>query len=663
MPQHTIPGAARKALAAAILLALGPSWALAQTTPFELGSVTVVGQRAAVGAVGEDQVASVVERADMRRFNRDNVGDALNLLSGVTLSTNSRNEKTIAVRGFDSRQVPLFIDGIPVYVPYDGYVDFNRFSTADLAAVQVAKGFSSVAYGPNTLGGAINLISRKPRAALEGDVSAGLASGQERQMSANVGTNQGLWYLQAGVSAIRGDGFPMSSDYRPTASEGGGMRDNAFRKDSKISLKVGLTPKGGDEYALSYYKQDGEKGQPPSTVPSAARYWKWPYWNKESLYWVSRTALGASERLKVRLYLDRYDNAVDSYKDGSYTTVKSSGPGSLSTGRSVYNDRSNGGSVELESFRFASHTLRLVGHYKADEHKELDGNGRNTTTFKDTLVSLAGEDTIELQPGLSLSLGLSRHQLRPDSVFSLGNAYTLPATATANDAQAGLFYDWSATARLYASVARKTRLPTLKDRYSQRLGTYIENPALRPEVSLNYELGYQGSPWRGAKAEAAVFYSDIDDKIQSVANVAGNRAQMQNAGQVRVAGVELSLRGTLAPWLELGGNYTLTDLKNVSAAAVKVTDIPRHKITAHALLRPAAGVEVIGFAEHNSGRWVGNTLELAGFTTLNLKAIYRVAQGVALEAGVANLTDKHYALADGFPSAGRTWLLNASYSF
>ena len=59
----------------------------------------------------------------------------------------------ISVRGFDSRQVPLFIDGIPVYVPYDGYVDFNRFSTADLAAIQVAKGFSSMAYGPNTLGG------------------------------------------------------------------------------------------------------------------------------------------------------------------------------------------------------------------------------------------------------------------------------------------------------------------------------------------------------------------------------------------------------------------------------------------------------------------------------------------------------------------------------
>jgi iron complex outermembrane recepter protein len=60
----------------------------------------------------------------------------LPVLSGVSLSTNSHNEKTVAIRGFDARKVPQCIDGIPVYVPYDGYVDFKRFTTADLAAIQ-----------------------------------------------------------------------------------------------------------------------------------------------------------------------------------------------------------------------------------------------------------------------------------------------------------------------------------------------------------------------------------------------------------------------------------------------------------------------------------------------------------------------------------------------
>ncbi|MDO8032450.1 TonB-dependent receptor [Janthinobacterium sp. SUN128] len=660
----------KQVLAGAVMLALAhmAQTARAQQTagkdeaaPFVLGTVTVIGQREQAGQM-EQQVGSQVSRAEMRRFNRDNVGDALNLLSGVSLSTNARNEKTVAIRGFDSRQVPLYIDGIPVYVPYDGYVDFNRFTTSDLAAIQVAKGYSSVAYGANTLGGAINLVSRKPSARMEGDTSIGFGSGSERQVSANVGTNQGLWYLQAGVSYIDSDGFPLSSDFRPTATEDGGTRNNAYRKDHKLSFKVGYTPVGGDEYALSYYKQHGEKGQPPSTNPVGARYWQWPYWNKESVYFVSQTRLGDAERLKLRLYHDSYDNEITSYTNGSYATLKTSGQGSVSGGRSIYNDRTNGGAVELESFRLAAHSLRFVASYKADEHQELDAKGVRTTWYKDALWTLGAEDSIALNAATELSLGVSRNTLRPDTVYSAGNAYTLPENQSATDMQAGLFHKMGPEAKVYATVARKSRLPTLKDRYSQRLGTYIENPNLRAEEALNYEVGYQASV-RGLALDAALFYSDVKDKIQSVANVAGVRAQMRNAGRAHISGAELGLRGSAGAWLDFGGNYTYTEMKNVSDRAIRLTDVPRHKLTAHAVLHAARQLDVVAIAEANSGRWVSNTLELGGFATVNLKAVYRPLPALTLEAGVSNLADRNYALADGFPSAGRTWLANAQYQF
>lgn len=655
----------KQVMAGAVLLALAQQAAgkedVDAAAPFVLGTVTVIGQREQTGQV-EQQVGSQVSRAEMRRFNRDNVGDALNLLSGVSLSTNSRNEKTVAIRGFDARQVPLYIDGIPVYVPYDGYVDFNRFTTADLAAIQVAKGYSSVAYGANTLGGAINLVSRKPTALMEGDTSVGFGSGSERQVSANVGTNQGLWYLQAGVSYIDSDGFPMSSDFRPTATEDGGTRNNSYRKDHKLSFKVGYTPVGGDEYALSYYKQHGEKGQPPSTHPVGARYWQWPYWNKESVYFVSQTRLGQQERLKLRIYRDSYDNEITSFTNGSYSTIKTSGQGSVSGGRSIYNDRTNGGAVELESFRLAAHSLRFVASYKADEHQERDGKGVRNTWYKDALWTLGAEDSIALNAATELSLGVSRNELRPDTVYSAGNAYTLPGNQAATDLQAGLFHKVGPEAKVYATAARKSRLPTLKDRYSQRLGTYIENPALRAEEAMNYELGYQASV-QGASLEAALFYSDVKDKIQSVANVAGVRSQMQNAGRAHISGVELGARGRAGAWLDFGGNYTYTEMKNVSDRAIRLTDVPRHKLTAHAVLHAARQVDVVAIAEANSGRWVSNTLELGGFTTLNLKAVYRPFPALSLEAGVSNLGDRNYALADGFPSAGRTWLANAQYQF
>ena len=658
----------KTALLASAVVALGASGGVGaqqngETTPFDLGAVVVTGSLSQVGEIGKDQVASVVTRKEIRQFNRDNVGDALNLLSGVTLSTNARNEKTIAVRGFDSRQVPLFIDGIPVYVPYDGYVDFNRFSTADLAGIQVAKGFSSMEYGPNALGGAINLISRKPKAALEGDAMLGFGSGSERQGSANLGSNQGLWYVQAGVSYDESNTFPLSSDFRPTASEDGGARNNAYRRDSKVSLKFGLTPKAGDEYALSYYQQHGVKGQPPSTDPTVARYWKWPYWDKESLYFISRTALTPTEALKVRAYHDNYGNEVDTYTNASYSTLKTTGSGSVGTGRSIYSDWTNGASLELESRRIAANTLRLISHYKLDKHLERDATGATLSIFKDALVSYALEDNVQLSPALMLSLGAGQHALRPLQVYSSGNAYSLPSEKTAHDWQAGLFNELSPAARLYATIAQKSRLPTLKDRYSQRLGTYIENPALRQESARNYEVGYQGQPWQGGHLQAALFYSEVRDKIQAVANVSGNKSQMQNVGKVRQSGIELDARGALNSVVELGANYTYIELKNLSSPTTKLTDVPQQKLTAQALLHPRGDVDVIAYAEHNSSRWASNTLQLASFTTLNLKAGYRPVRNVTAEAGVSNLNDKNYTLADGFPSAGRQWFGNVSYQF
>lgn len=660
----------RHPLALATLFALavwqGSASADDGAAPFELGTVHVTASRPQIGEIGEDQVSSVVTRKDMQQFNRTNVGDAVNLLSGVTLSNNTRNEKMVYIRGYDPRQAPLFIDGIPVYVPYDGYVDFNRFTTADLAAIQVAKGFSSVSYGTNTLGGAINLISRKPTRTLEGDVSVGYGSGREKQTSANVGTNQGTWYLQAGASYLDSDYFPMSSNFSPTKTEDGGHRNNSYRTDTKLSLKFGITPNATDEYSVSYYNQQGEKGQPPSTDPSAPKYWQWPYWNKESLYFISNTALTDREMLKVRLYSDTFENKLKFFKDASYTTLTNP-----LSGISIYDDKTVGGSVELSSVRIDRNEIKLVAHYKEDQHTARDGAAVTSEHFKDTLVSYAAEDNIRLTQSLMLSVGAIAQSLRPQEVYKTGSNYSLPSVKTKANAQAGLFYDYTEAARFYATVAEKTRLPTLKDRYSARMGDYDENPNLQPEQSTNYEIGYQGTPWAGAKAEAAIFHSEISDMIQSVfVGAVGSKCaapafkcQMRNVGNVRKSGVELGLRTPLASWLEVGGNYTYLSMRNISDPTTKLTSIPDQKLTLHALVRPIAQVDVIGFIEHDGGRWASNTVHLGGFTTANLKAVYRPEKNLAFEAGVYNLTDKNYQLDDGFPNPGRTWFANATYQF
>ena len=43
---------------------------------------------------------------------------------------------------------------------YDGEMDLGRFTTFDLSRIDISKGASSVLYGANTMGGAVNLISK-----------------------------------------------------------------------------------------------------------------------------------------------------------------------------------------------------------------------------------------------------------------------------------------------------------------------------------------------------------------------------------------------------------------------------------------------------------------------------------------------------------------------
>ena len=169
-----------RALVLSMMGALAVSQAQAQENNdrvFQLGKVVVQSSLDREAPLGE----SAVSQKEMQAFDLRDVGAAVSVQPGVTVSAGgARNEQMVYVRGFDSRQVPLFLDGIPQYVPYDGYVDFTRFTTMDLSEIRVAKGAASLLYGPNIMGGAINLVTRKPVKEFEGEFRAGYATGDQR---------------------------------------------------------------------------------------------------------------------------------------------------------------------------------------------------------------------------------------------------------------------------------------------------------------------------------------------------------------------------------------------------------------------------------------------------------------------------------------------------
>lgn len=362
--------------------------------------------------------------------------------------------------------------------------------------------------------------------------------------------------------------------------------------------------------------------------------------------------------MAVRAYQDKYGNGLLSYTDASYTTLKTSGSGSVSaTGGSYYDAETTGGSIQLQSTRWQNQVIKLQYTLKDDLHRENNGVLEDKR-LEDSIESLAVEDNVTLSKRWLLALGISRDKLTPKN----SDIYDRPNQQVANNYQAGLYFDLTDQHRLYASIARKSRLPTLKDRYSLRFATFVANPDLRAEQATHYEFGYQASPWANTKLEAAIFYSDIDDLIQRVRNAQPGLDQMQNIDQVRHQGIELSAQGYVHDGFLLGGSYTYLERENRSSNT-RLTDTPRNKANLWLQWQLLSKVQVFAFVDYADNRWSSNTVQLDSFTTGNLKLSYQFMPQFILSAGVNNITDRNYQMSDGYPEAGREYFTNLRFEF
>jgi iron complex outermembrane receptor protein len=238
------------------------------TSPFHLGSVAVT---VSAPSSAPSLVSDRIGEAEIEQHNFLNIARAFDYMPGVEIQhiANNRNEAGIMVRGFTTRgQIPFYLDGIPISVPYDGYVDFNRFLTGGLAELEVDKGYVSPLLGPNALGGAINIVTKEPTKSLDGNVTLGAASGGTAASSVGLGTRTPRFFAQGSYDRVRVDDVPLSGDFQVhqyTGLPDVTMTDRLNRSatlDDRYGGRAGWTPRAGDEYVISFTNQHGEKGVP-----------------------------------------------------------------------------------------------------------------------------------------------------------------------------------------------------------------------------------------------------------------------------------------------------------------------------------------------------------------------------------------------------------------
>ncbi|MET0360523.1 MAG: TonB-dependent receptor, partial [Sphingobium sp.] len=685
------------AATAAFILAT-PALAQSAPSPEERDNSFTLGQIIVVGPKLEDELtpgSAALNAQAIYAFNRQTLDDAINLIPGVVSSNSggSRNERLVFVRGFDRFQVPLSIDGIRVYLPADNRLDYGRFLTADIAEVQVAKGYASVLDGPGAMGGAINLVTRKPTKEFEAEVGGTLNLDRDVNYGGYnvygvIGTRHDQWYAQASFARNFRDHWDLAGGYVPARNENGGARDLSRTEDWRLNAKIGFTPNATDEYSLSYTRQEGSKNAPPhisSAVPQVVRWWNWPEWNIDSIYFLSTTALGDRATVKTRVYYNEFYNMLRSF-DNAQQNSQVGNP----TFDSPYDDTAYGGSVQVDAALTGRDTLSVAVHYRRDEHNEtqisrpdspartVEPNQRNV----ENSYSVAVENRLDLTDALR---------------FTLGGSYDWRDTAQAQEytAARGLFGQplvnvdgWNAQGRLdwkgndglsaYASVSSRVRFPTIFERFSTQFNNSDPNPYLQPERATNFEIGGAGNVGP-AHVTGAIYYNHIDDALVTVLNtptpLSTSLNRRVNIGSADYYGVEIGIDVALTGTLRIGGNYSYIHRTfdvgslptNNSTRPFQLTDVPDHKGFAYASWRPVERLAIVPSIEVASSRTTVNADSNVGaaltpvyyrtgsYANGAIRIDYDIVPQVTLGIGAKNLFDQNVILTDGFPEPGRSF--------
>ena len=660
---------------------------------YSLGEIVVRGQNSAVRDIG---ITSEVTYEDIQATDSKTVAEALDYVPGVQVTTERKNEASISVQGFDQSKVVVLIDGVPYYETKYGKLDLNQIGTDSIARIDVIKGAASVLYGANAEGGVVNIITKQPTEKPSFDANIEIGSKDGRTFSLSHGMKKGIVSYWLGYTHREFDAWPLSDDYVPregvitrkpggsttaVIENGGIYRDNSDYKTNNVWGKIGIEPNDNSEYYINMHYIKTEKGDPPN-VDSVVIF---P--NRPAFSWFDRISnyedrgidFSGKQTLTDKLdlqgtffYHDHRDEYV-SYSDATYSTPIAD---------SEYKDYVVGG-ILLADYRPVDwDIIKMSVHYRGDSHKQRDdvylpfeANFAYTGS-----VGLQNETSF-MAKAMSLVLGISYDWFKIDKATSNTTdktgafveqvSKTIPGTKDDFNPMIGVNYYMNESTRFFASVARKTRFPTLNELYASKGG----NPDLESESSVNYTIGVNKSINNTFAFEVAPFYHDVSDRITRDLPDPDPSNPYHNTARIKMLGVEVDAMWTPMEDLAFNFGYTYIDAEDKSPGQVtdNVVNIPEHKVDFRMnytipVIDCRMDLNMIYFSkEYDQLPTAQNptleTIENGSYTVFNGKLSRRITDNFSGYISVDNLFDKNYETSVGYPAPGRSVWTGITYRY
>lgn len=640
------------------------------------GSLKEVVVRA--GQRERDEV-STVQRLPVSVIEGVEAPSAAGLLRQVAaahVTTNSRGETLVYLRGSDERQTAIFYDGAALNVPWDNRLDLALIPGGMVGGMTVTRGVAAVEYGANVPGGVIHITS--PSLASEGQFTeASALGGTAGTIQAEIthrGRIGGLGYA-ASVGFFEREGMPLPDDARlPFNQLERALRTNTDRRVANGFMRG--VYRFGDRATLgaTIYHVEAQQGvAPEGHVPTdRARLWRYPLWRYTMGIFSGEGRLAGPTRWKATSWTGRFEQTIDAYGSLDFDHARS---------RQEDSDLTHG--IRLTVAReIGPGTLRVAGnglistHHQRemdfDENKDALPDVAPRFAYRQRLLSLGAAYELPVTRRFTLTMSAGR-----DVMF-------MPKTGDkperdpfrAYSATLGGRYDGIEGFYLRAAAGRKTRFPTMRELFGEAMHRFLVNPDLAPESALIAEAG-GGLAQSSFSMEIVPFLNRTSESIgQLHVTVDGQRRRQRiNLKGSRILGVELVAEVRPVRYLAVNGHVTFMDVRSLRDEAddpVRLAERP--EVLGTAMLRYigqtglSALLETVYTGAAYSQSEDNSFVPLDPSLSLNARIGYRFDHVVGVATAELfirgdNLTDAPVVSQLGLPGPGRMLRAGAAVSF
>lgn len=617
-----------------------------------------------------------------------NLEDALRAVPGVQIldETGTGILPNIGVRGLNplrSERVQLLVDGYPIAIgPYTNVgVSLFPVTKESIDSMDVVRGGAAVHYGPNNVGGIINLTTRpipqhteqtlKERIVISEDTGHTFfdtyyrAGGQVNdklalQIQANIQTGEGAReHSDTDVKNLILDASYLLSEH----SE---LKGQLQYYDVKADLPGALSPQA--------YRQDKSQSQRPydgydADMLRGSLSWLYTPSDKTEFEWrnfahdADRTFFFAQDLSKAGHWAD--PEATPTHVADSPRLFKVFGTEPRLTLRSNHHTLTLGARYVREKVDFDVNRTLLSDNSISNVRQ---------WRFSTDAVALYASDTISLLNNtLNITPGIRYESVETD--FTDNRSGTTDSNKV-DEVLPGLTvsYQIHPDVQVFSNLQRSL-VPV-------QTAQVTKEGEVANETAWNYEVGSRIQHSPDFSTSATLFLISHDDLIQY--DKASNT--YLNLGSTRQQGLELTSQWQVSPALQINTSYSYLDSEQRSGSnqGKALPNAPEHHLNTHLVYdlqdwRLSASGHYVSSSFSDAANTTdetdnGSAGKLPSYTLMHVRAEKRFALGsdksLNLAAAINNLTDEDYYFRGAdvspvgrVPGQGRSFILEGTLNF